>query len=744
MKQLKRLSRRFARQFGLARVLCLLLLVGMVALRIADPAPVEELRIRIFDAFQLIEPRIKTIRPVTIVDIDERSLAKFGQWPWSRNQVADMIINLTQLGAVVIAFDIVFSEPDRLNPDAVAETMRYLDEVTREKLRALPSNDQILAEAIKRSRVVLGETGLPKIVSDLDPTLPLTGIASLGADAGPEPFMYEWPGLLRNVRVLEQAAAGRGLISIKTDRDGIIRRVPILMMAQGHPMPSLTLEILRLVTSTPTILVKMEKDGIKSVGVRGLDIPTDLNGRLWIHFADHDPDSFVSASDVLDGNVSPDKIAGKLVLIGTSAAALNDLKTTPVSATMPGVEAHAQVIEAALTRSFLSQPRYGPVVEYGAALWLGVLVIAFTPLLGPITLVLVGALLASALIGLSWYVYSEHRLLIDFTYPLLSTAVIYLTLIFSGFAREQSQRRQIRSAFGQYLSPALVEQLAQSPEKLVLGGEEREMTIMFSDVRGFTTISESYKHDPQGLTALMNRFLTPLTHAILARKGTIDKYMGDAIMAFWNAPLEDPDHQVNACEAALDMLERIKALNREREIEAQQGGQRFIPIEVGVGLNTGLCVVGNMGSDLRFDYSVLGDSVNLASRLEGQSKQYGFPIIAGSRTAMAVKHRFAVLELDFIMVKGKQEPEVIYAVAGRDDTARSENFQRLRDLTIEMLAAYRARDWDGALAAIERGRRSEDGKALDDLYKLYEARMIDFQNSPPPADWNGAFALHTK
>jgi adenylate cyclase len=475
-----------------------------------------------------------------------------------------------------------------------------------------------------------------------------------------------------------------------------------------------------------------------------LDIPTDLNGRLWIHFADHDPDSFVSASDVLDGNVSPDKIAGKLVLIGTSAAALNDIKTTPVSATMPGVEAHAQVIEAALTRSFLSQPRYGPVVEYGAALWLGVLVIAFTPLLGPITLVLVGALLASALIGLSWYVYSEHRLLIDFTYPLLSTAVIYLTLIFSGFAREQSQRRQIRSAFGQYLSPALVEQLAQSPEKLVLGGEEREMTVMFSDVRGFTTISESYKHDPQGLTALMNRFLTPLTHAILARKGTIDKYMGDAIMAFWNAPLEDPDHQVNACEAALDMLERIKALNREREIEAQQGGQRFIPIEVGVGLNTGLCVVGNMGSDLRFDYSVLGDSVNLASRLEGQSKQYGFPIIAGSRTAMAVKHRFAVLELDFIMVKGKQEPEVIYAVAGRDDTARSENFQRLRDLTIEMLAAYRARDWDGALAAIERGRRSEDGKALDDLYKLYEARMIDFQNSPPPADWNGAFALHTK
>jgi len=744
MKRLKILRRWFARKFGFARLLCLALLIGLAALRKADPAPIEELRIRTFDAFQVIEPRVKTVRPVTIVDIDDKSLAKFGQWPWSRNQVADMIINLTQLGAVVIAFDIVFSEPDRLNPDAVASTMRNLDEVTRSRLRALPSNDQILADAIKRSRVVLGETGLAQVVADLDQTLPLTGIASLGADVEPGTFIYDWPGLLRNVRVLEEAAAGRGLISIHTDRDGILRRVPILMMAQGHPMPSLTLEILRLVTSTPTILVKMETAGIKSIGVRGLEIPTDLKGRLWIHFAKHDPDGFVSASDVLDGSVPPGKIAGKLVLIGTSAAALNDLRTTPVSATMPGVEAHAQVLEAALTKSLLSQPFYGPALEYGAALLLGLLVIAFAPSLGPISLVAVGALFASLLIGSSWYFYTRQQLLIDFTYPLLSTTVIYLTLIFTSFVREQAQRRQIRSAFSQYLSPALIEQLAQSPEKLVLGGEEREMTIMFSDVRGFTTISESYKRDPQGLTTLMNRFLTPLTNAILARKGTIDKYMGDAIMAFWNAPLVDHDHQLNACEAALDMLERIDVLNQQREIEAKMAGQAFIPIHVGIGLNTGICVVGNMGSDLRFDYSVLGDSVNLASRLEGQSKQYGFPIIVGSKTAMAVKDKLAILELDFIMVKGKNEPEVIYAIAGREDTAQSESFQRLRNLTIEMLACYRSRDWEGALDAIERGRRSEDGHALQSLYSLYEARILDHREAPPPQDWNGAFALLTK
>jgi adenylate cyclase len=242
----------------------------------------------------------------------------------------------------------------------------------------------------------------------------------------------------------------------------------------------------------------------------------------------------------------------------------------------------------------------------------------------------------------------------------------------------------------------------------------------------------------------MNRFLTPLTNAILDRKGTIDKYMGDAIMAFWNAPLDDKDHELNACEAAIDMLERVDELNREREQEAKEAGRPFIPLNIGVGLNTGACVVGNMGSDIKLDYSVFGDSVNLASRLEGQSKEYGFPIIVGSKTALAVRDRFAILELDFIMVKGKKEPEVIYAIAGREDTAQSGRFQRLRNLTIEMLGCYRNRDWEGALAAIERGRKTDEANALELLYDLYEARIRDFQQAPPPQDWNGAFELLTK
>jgi adenylate cyclase len=742
MKRLRILRRWFKRRFGYARLLCLGLLIGLAALRIADPAPIEELRVRTFDTFQVIDPRVKTARPVRIVNIDEKSLAKFGQWPWPRTRVADLVTNLTRLGAVAIAFDIMFAEPDRLNPAMTADTLRNLDEETRTKLRALPSNDDILADAMRNSRVVLGETGLPYVVAELDKELPVTGLATLGED--PQRFMLRFPGLLRSTPVLEAAAAGRGLLTIWTERDGIVRRVPVIMQAQGVTMPSLSFEMLRVATGTDTIFIKSIEAGIASIAVKGLAVPTDRNGQLWIHFAHYDPSIYVSAADVLEGNVEADTIAGRLVLIGTSAAGLLDVRTTPITPVMPGVEIHAQVLESALTGTLLSQPPWGPLAEFLSALILGIAVIWFAPMFGPTSLIAVGAFFATLLVGTSWYYYSQQRLLIDFTYPLLSTTAIYLTLIFFSFVREQAQRRQIRSAFGQYLSPALVEQLAQAPERLVLGGEEREMTVMFSDMRGFTSISETYRHDPQGLTGLMNRFLTPLTNAILDRKGTIDKYMGDAIMAFWNAPLDDKEHQINACEAALDMLEQVDALNKEREEEAEEEGRPFIPLNIGVGLNTGTCVVGNMGSDLRFDYSVFGDSVNLASRLEGQSKEYGFPIIVGSNTALAAKDRFAILELDFIMVKGKTEPEVIYAIAGREDTAQSGRFQRLRNLTIEMLACYRSRDWEGALAAIERGRRTDDAHTLELLYKLYEARIRGFQKNPPPEDWNGAFALLTK
>ena len=734
--------RHYARLFGYARMLCVLLLIALLGVRVADPFPLEELRVRTFDGYQILQPRKTTQRPVVIVDLDEKSLAKFGQWPWPRTRVADLVKRLTDLGAAAIAFDIVFAEPDRLSPALVADSFRDLDDESRAKLRTLPSNDQVFADVLRRSPAVLGESGLPKFVPQPDLKLPLTGLATLGGD--PRPFLLNFPGLLRNVPILEEAAPGRGLFTIRTERDGIVRRVPMIMQAQGELMPSLTFEMLRIVTKSDTILVKSDEAGVKSVAVPGFEIPTDRNGQLWVHFARHDAARYVSAADVLEGNVGPDKISRKLILIGTSAVGLLDVKTTPLDPVMPGVEVHAQVLESALTRSVLSQPNYAIGAELLAAILFGLAIIWLTPVLSAIMLLVFGAVIVAIMVAASWYFFTEHRLLIDFTFPLLASSAIYLVLVFSSYFREQAQRRRIRSAFGQYLSPALVEQLAQSPEKLVLGGEERDMTIMFSDVRGFTTISESFKHDPQGLTSLMNRFLTPLTNAILDRKGTIDKYMGDAIMAFWNAPLNDQAHQINACEAALDMIDRIEVLNIEREREARESGKPFIPMHVGIGLNTGTCVVGNMGSNLRFDYSVLGDSVNLASRLEGQSKSYGVPIIAGSATALAAKDKFAILELDFITVKGKKEPEVIYAIAGREDVAKSGHFQRLRNLSIEMLACYRSRDWDGALAAIAKGRIADEARSFTAFYDLYSERIEAFRKAPPPDDWNGVFALTTK
>ena len=322
MRRLKIIRRWFGRRFGFSRLVCLFLLIGIAALRIADFAPIEELRVRTFDFYQRFDPRVKTARPVTIVDIDEPSLKKFGQWPWPRTRLADMVINLANLGAVVIAFDVVFSEPDRLNPDILADNMRYLDELTRSRLRGLPSNDQTLADAVRRARVVLGETGLDRVISEIDNDLPFTGFATLGDKAGAEPRFFEFPGLLRNVPALEKVAAGRGLVTIVPERDGIIRRVPMMLQAQGHMMPALSLEILRVVTGTSTILAKYDRNGVKSVAVRGLDIPTDKVGEFWVHFAKQDPSIYISATSVLDGTAPVDKIRGKLVLIGTSAADL--------------------------------------------------------------------------------------------------------------------------------------------------------------------------------------------------------------------------------------------------------------------------------------------------------------------------------------------------------------------------------------------------------------------------------------
>ncbi len=734
---------RWARRFGLTRAICVLLLFALVPLRILDPAPLEEVRLRTFDFYQTLRPRETVSRPVVIVDIDEASLKEIGQWPWPRTILADLITRLAELGVVAIGFDVIFPEPDRMSPSIAATSFRNLDDDTRNKLRNLPSNDEVFAQAIRRARVVVGQAGSATATPRSQAEAALqTGFAVRGPDA--TPFLVTFAGLLRNVPVIEQAAAGRGVFSVRPERDGIVRRVPLVMRAQGAMVPSLSFELLRVVTNSSAILVRTDQAGVQSVAVPGLQVPTDQNGRFWVHFNKHDPARYVSAKDVLQGRVPRDRVEGKLVLLGTSAVGLLDIKTTPVSAAIPGVEIHAQILESALTKSSLSYPNYAVGVELLAAVLVGLAIIILAPMLRASIVIALGAIIAAALIGTSWYLYSQYNLLIDFTYPLISSALVYLALVFMNYVKEQKQRQQIRAAFGYYLSPALVEQLARSPDKLVLGGEERRMTVLFSDVRGFTTISEYYKDDPQGLTRLMNRFLTPLTNAIIERKGTIDKYIGDAIMAFWNAPIDDPEQEINACEAALEMLARADNLNQQFKREAEQNGGKYMPLNVGIGLNTGPCVVGNMGSDFRFNYSVLGDTVNVASRLEARTKDYRIPIVIGAQTEQRAEERFATLEIDRIQVKGKSEPETVFTVVGHAELRQDPSFQDLHELTAGMLRSYREQDWTRALEAIERCRKAGERFGIAALYDMYAERIEAFRRTPPPPDWNGVYEAESK
>ncbi len=734
---------RWARQFGVARAVCLLLLFALVPLRLANPRPLEELRLRTFDFFQILWPRVQNSRPVAIVDIDEASLKSVGQWPWPRTVLADLVTRITQAGAVAIGFDVIFAEPDRMSPAIAEQSFRGIDADTRAKLDSLPSNDAILADAIRNSRVVVGEAG----TAITTPTPPgevtlQTGFAIRGPD--PAPYLVTFPGILRNVPAIEEAAAGRGLISINPEHDGIIRRVPVIMEVQGALVPSLTMEMLRVVTHSSAILVRVNNAGVAAVAVPGLEVPTDRNGQLWVHFNKHDPARYVSAKDVLQGTVAPDRLRGRLVLIGTSAIGLLDVKTTPVEPAMPGVEVHAEILESVLTKSLLASPNYAIGAELTVAVLFGLAIIVAAPMLSATTVVLLGAFLIAGLIGLSLYLFVEHQLLIDFTSPLISSWLIYLVLTFVNYFREQKQRQQIRSAFGFYLSPHMVEQLARSPDRLVLGGEERRMTILFSDVRGFTTISEHYKDDPQGLTRLMNRFLTPLTNAIIERKGTIDKYIGDAIMAFWNAPVDDDEQEANACDAALEMQTRAAALNEELKREAGANGGVYMPLKVGIGLNTGPCVVGNMGSDFRFNYSVLGDTVNVASRLEARTKDYRLPLVIGSRTAEKAKEKFAIMEIDLIQVKGKKQPEAVFTVLGRADLEQDPRCRQLCALNAEMLVRYRKQDWDGALDLIDRCRKAANGIDVAGLYDMYEERIAAYRADPPGPGWDGVYEAESK
>lgn len=751
--------------FSYERLIGIFLLIAFLGLYFVDVKTntgfLDAWRNKVFDYYQEIKPREipePAQKPVTIIDLDEQSLETIGQWPWPRNILAQLVENLMEMGAVLVAFDVVFAEPDRMNPSSVASTLQGLDDETKAKLISLKSNDQIFADVIRRSKVVLGQAGRPNETDGVKgpPVKKSVAVQKMSRDAL-EPYTYipKFPSLVRNVPVIEQAAVGRfgghGIFSVVPGKDGIVRNVPAFFGHEDEYFPALAIEMLRVATGRKTVLARVNNAGMTGAAVaKGLTVTTDRIGQIWPYFSKRDWSKYVSAADVLNGSADPALIKGKLTILGTSAVGLRDIRSIPTERDIPGVEVHAQLIEAIIHKKYLVRPNYADVAELSILLLGGVIMIILVPWVGAKWTALLFILVAGSSLGSSWYLFAEKLFLLDATYAVFGIAVMYTSMTYAGYAREEAERRQTRDAFSKYLSPDMVKRVAGNPGELKLGGDQRDMTLLFCDVRGFTTISEQF--DAVGLTGLINKLLTPLTNVILERKGTIDKYMGDCIMAFWNAPLDDDDQEYNGCVSALAMLGEMGPLNDRLEKEAEEEGRKHIPLKVGLGLNTGPCVVGNMGSDMRFDYSVLGDAVNLAARLEGQSKSYGMNVVLGPTTRNAVRDRLATIDLDYIQVKGKTEGTYIYGLMGDEQVLADPKFQKLQKLIFDAMETYRAQQWNDAQEMFDEIRDlGSDAKKpwileanLHVLCDLYDERIKEYKENPPDPDWDGVFIATTK
>ena len=705
-------------------ILTAAILAAAVALRILDPDPVARLRLSVFDTYLNLKPReADPTFPVRIVDIDEASLAEVGQWPWPRSELARIVDRLAEAGARIVAIDLILAEPDRLSPGALArqaDTRRELAPIVAE-LASLPSNDTLLARAMTKLPVVLGFAG--DATSTNTPRASKTAFVTAGDD--PRVFVPRFPGAIEPLPEFAAAAAGEGAVNWLPARDQIVRSVPLLVTAGGHLAPTLSLEALRTGLSETTAFVRAsggsgvlafgQQTGVETVRVGATVLPTASDGQLWLNFARADPRRYISARTVLDGTFAAEDVRGRHILIGASATGLLDLRATPLASSVPGVEIHAQAIEQMLSGAHLTRPPFATGAEIVVLLLAGLLVSATIHKAGALAAAVIGAGAVAAVTAGSWMAFSKGGYLLDPVYPALTLLAVYLTGSLLSYIRTETDRARIKRAFGHYVAAPLVEQLAEDPSRLKLGGETRDVTLLFADVRGFSRLSEGM--DAETLIRFVNRLFTPLSEIILAHRGTIDKFMGDAVMAFWNAPVADPDHAAAACRAALAMQHEVGRLNREEAARRAAEGTPHRPIRIGIGLNTGACCVGNVGSPQRFDYSVLGDAVNVAARIESATKIYGVPILAGERTAREAPG-FAFVEIDDAAhLTGKDRTERLFALAGDERLAQSAEFRAFA-------ACY---------AALKSRAAANDGETRDETRAACRAALDALTSAHPAA-----------
>jgi adenylate cyclase len=713
-----------------------------------DVPIVDQLRNLVFDTYQRQRPReYRADLPVRIVDIDEESLKRLGQWPWPRDLMARLVDRLGELGAAAVALDIIFAEPDRFSPVNLARVWQDRPELAalRASLAQLPDTDAVLAQSLSRTPSVtafaLSDAGRSS-APDLK-----RGFATAGDD--PLLFVRHFRGAVTTLPAIEAGAAGNGAVNYIQDADNTVRRAPLILALNGTLYPSFAAEALRVAQGAGSYAVKSsgassepglgEATGIAMVRIGDAIVPTDAAGRLLLHDTGHVAARFIPAWRVLEADFDAKEIAGMIAFVGTTAEVLKDIRTTPLAPVIPGIEIHAQVVEQILAHDFLRRPDWLQAAETLAFVVLGIILILVIRYAGALWSLLIALVAGTAAIAVSWYGFIRLDYLIDPLFPCLVILLVYLSSSLLGYLKTEREKRFIRNVFSRYLSPVLVDEVSRHPDRLRLGGEMRELTILFSDIRGFTQIAE--RLDPQELTTLVNRFLTPLTRVIQKSGGFIDKYMGDCIMAFWNAPLDVPGHGRKALAAALEMRIELERVNAELTAEAALAGRTPIALGAGIGLNSGRACVGNMGSEQRFDYSVIGDTANIASRLEGLSRAYGVDIVAGEDTTQQAPD-MAFLELDRVRVKGRDTPLRIFTLIGDAQIATSATFLQLKEVHATVLAAYRRQDWPAAHVALASCRPLAPSLAA--LYDVYEQRIADFEISPPSPDWDGVYTATTK
>ncbi|MGZ8321757.1 MAG: CHASE2 domain-containing protein [Rhodoplanes sp.] len=740
---MQRLKTRIGR-FYLPIVCGFLLLAVLV--RGADPFFVQALRLIAFDSYQRLAPQpYDPDLPVGIVDIDPESIVRFGQWPWPRTILADLVMRLTERNAAAVAFDVLFADKDRSSLEEVVKRLQP-DQASRlAGVTGSPTNDEAFAEALKAAPSVL-----PIILTNLSNSTLFpakSGFVFAGDD--PKPFLRAFSGAESNLPLLDDAAQGIGSTNLFPNRDGVVRQVPLFFRLGDRIIPSLAAEALRVAQGASTYVLKSsnasgetafgQSTGLNHVRIGRFEVATDAEGALALKFRQSNPSAFIPAWKLIAGEVEEREIAGKIILIGTSTPGLLDLRATPLDAAMPGVEIQAQVIEHILAGRTLTRPDYAAAAEQFLFVALGLLIALAMSRLSPGPAAGLGAFLPVAIIVGGWISYRYWDLLFDPLYPSLVLLLLTAGITFYVYRQVELQRGEIRNAFGRYLAPAVVEDIIAGPAKLTLGGEVRELTLMFCDVRDFTSISEGLTANE--LTTFIKELLTPLSDIILRERGTIDKYMGDGIMAFWNAPLDVSDHAQRACRSAIEMVGMMADLNRKWRERARTAGRPFDDIRIGIGINTGDCCVGNLGSEQRFDYSAIGDEVNVTSRLESLTKLYRVPAVVGETTVVQCPE-LAFLELDLVQVKGRVRPTRIFALVDVLSCGAAA-MARLRPLHEKFLCAYRMQNWGESEMLIAQCR-SVGVEALDTYYSVFAERIKSLRNASLDADWDGAHAMTEK